>query len=130
MLKSKYEKYIVKRSLIVLLLFAVMDLVFVDDKIYALCGLLIGSAVSIVKLVLVTALFSKMITRLGKGAVVGRSIIVYTASQIVTALLFVFSIIINLALLIGVAEGVLLIPLTIFFICITGGSGIIRNNFE
>ncbi|HEY9062594.1 MAG TPA: hypothetical protein VIO64_19160 [Pseudobacteroides sp.] len=129
MLKTKYEKYIIKRSAVLFLLIAVVDFIFLKNKFLVFFGLLIGSTFSIIKFGMWAILLSKFFLPSRNGAVVVKSIVIFLLLFGGTALLFVISVLINMSLLIGVTEGVLLVPFTVFFLSLIGGAGIKNNDF-
>jgi hypothetical protein len=118
-----------KRSAILFLLIAVIDFVFLKNKFLVFLGLLIGSTFSIIKFGMWAILLSKFFLPSSNGAAVFKSIVIFLLFFGGTALLFVISVLINMSLLIGVAEGVLLVPVTVFFLSLFGGAGIKSNDF-
>ncbi len=129
MLKTKYEKYIIRRSAILFILIAVLDFILLNDNILAFLGLLAGSIFGIIKFGMWAILLSKFFLPSYNGAVIVKSIVIFLLLFGGTALLFTISALINMSLLIGVTEGVLLIPFTAFLLSLVGGAGIKKNDF-
>ncbi|WP_207642346.1 hypothetical protein [Pseudobacteroides cellulosolvens] len=111
------------------ILIAVLDFILLNDKILVFLGLLAGSTFGIIKFGMWAILLSKFFLPSYNGAVIVKSIVIFLLLFGGTALLLIISILINISLLIGVTEGVLLVPFTAFFLSLVGGAGIKKNDF-
>jgi len=127
--KTEYEKFVIKTALLVLSLIIIVDIIFLSHKWLVILGLLTGAVFGIFKFGITAALISKIISY-SESQAVGRNIIMYLISLFLTAVIFLISAHIHMYILIGMAEGVLLIPITLFIICLVGGSGFIKKFFK
>ncbi len=129
MFKTEYEKFVIKTALLVLSLIIFVDIIFLSNKLLVIIGLLSGAVFGIFKFGITAALISKIISY-SESQAVSRNIIMYFICMVSTAVIFFVSAHIHMYILIGVAEGVLLIPITLFIICLAGGLGFIKKYFR
>jgi len=129
LLKTKYEKYIIKRSAILFVLIAVADIILLNNSVFAILGLMAGSIFGIIKFGMWAILLSKVLLSPYNGAVIAKSLVIFYMLFGLTAVLLFISASINMSLFIGATEGVLLIPVTIFILSLVGGAGIKKNDF-
>jgi len=127
--KTEYEKFVIKTAILVLSLIIIIDIMFLSHKWLAIIGLLIGAVFGMLKFGITAALISKIISYSERQAV-SRNIIMYLICLVLTAVIFFVSAHIHTYILIGMAEGVLLIPFTLFIICLGGGTGFIKKYFN
>lgn len=130
LLRSKLEKFLVKRILIVFVILAMVDLVFLDHKWLILLGLILGGAFGILKFSSTSSVYARLFGIEEKRTIVRRSVLVYIINQLATIALLVVSATVNLYLFIGTIAGILLVPLVLFINALTEGFGITHNNFE
>lgn len=126
--KSKYEKYILKRAAVLFALIAVTDIIFLNNSVLVILGLLAGSGFGIIKFGMWAVLLSKVLLSPSNEAAVVKSLIAFYMLFGLTAALLFTSASINMSLFIGAAEGVLLIPVTLFMLSLIGGAGIKKND--
>ena len=134
LLESKQERFLAKRVAIFALILIIIDLIFIKVKWFALCGLVIGSLLSILKLASYAMVFTKIIfSQAGDnknkfGAV--KTLLNFVINQIIVILALFISIKVNLWLFIGFAAGVLLVPFVIMVNILSEALKITHNNFE
>lgn len=132
--KSKLEKFILKRALIVFIILTIIDIVFINGKWFAFCGLLIGGLLSILKFSSYAWVFAKIITpepeNTQKKYSAGNAVIVFILNQVLLLPLMLVTLKINLMLFAGFVAGILLVHLILLMNCITEGLRITHNHFE
>lgn len=130
MLKNKLINFIAKRVAALLIVLAVADLVFLENKRWlVLAGLLAGSLIAIGRLGCNEWLLRNIFRPAGKKAPVG-GIAAFTLNQLVLLAFIVLAFLMNIWVLYGFLAGVLAAPLVIMFNSITEAFGITKNNFE
>jgi hypothetical protein len=130
LLKSKLEKFIAKGVLVVFVILTVLDLMLIQKKWFVLIGLFIGGLFSLIKFSSTAFIFSNLIYKLDKKAIVLRSVITYIINQCIAIGLLFVAAKINLWLLAGMTAGILLVPLVIFLYCISRAFSKSNNIFE
>lgn len=134
MLKSKLERFLAKRVLFIFLILSINCVVFINQRWFALAGLAIGGAFSILKLGSYVWIFSKIISPdtgnepLKHG--VSKSVINFVINQIIAIVVLFVSLKINQWFFIGTVAGILLIPFVILINSFTEALRITHNNFE
>ena len=130
MIKSKLKTFILKRMLILYILLAVLDLLLVKERWFALVGLTAGALYSVVRFSLTQHVFSSLLLKSGKTISVRSTILITIGSLTVVIALLTISIKISFWVFVGVISGILLIPAIIVINGITEALGISCNNFE
>lgn len=130
-LKSKLVVFILKRVLILCLILAVLDLIFLKEKWFVLAGLAIGASLGIFKFGCLASLLLKITTdKTGKLFSLKIGIITYIALLATAATSMVLSAKHSKWLFGGICTGISLIPLIIIINGITEALGITDNGFE
>lgn len=130
MLKSKLDKFIIKRAAVFLALMAAADMVFMGSgRWFVLAGLLAGAALSIGRLVGNEWILAKVFSLSGGKAIAG-SIAAFTISQLVLAPVIILTYFLSIWALYGLLAGVLAVPAVIMLNSITEAFGITKNSFE
>lgn len=130
MLKSKVERFIAKRVLIVFIGLAVIDLLFINQRWLALAGLAIGTIFGLLKFTYTASGFAHLLMTPQARNAAGRSVLRYAFGQALTVVILAVSIVINLYFFAGVTVGVLLVTFAVIVNSITEYFGITHNNFE
>jgi hypothetical protein len=134
LLKSKLEKFLAKRVLIVFGILAIFSVAYISQRWFALIGLVIGTAFCTIKLGSYVWIFSKIlipkneIERVTPSIV--KSIAGFIANQLILIILLLVSLKINLWVFIGIVVGVLTLPFVILINCLSEVLKITHNNFE
>lgn len=130
MLKSKLERFLAKRVLIVLAILAVLDLILINQRWAVLIGLLIGGIFSLLRLNSMVTLISRLLSRAEVYSAGRKSILNFIINQAVIFVMFAASIKLSVYVFGGMVAGVLLVPFVILLNAITEASGITNNSFE
>ena len=133
MLKNKLANFIAKRVLVCGALLSVIDLIWIEQRWYALAGLIAGSIFCIVKFGSYSWIFGKIIaaaTGNQKGNPVKTSTIGFLVNQAIVFPILLAAYYIHIWFFTGFIAGVLLLPLIIIVNCVTEVVGLTRNNFE
>jgi hypothetical protein len=131
-LKSKLERFILKRALFFFILLSLLNIIFMKEKLFILGGLAVGGVFSVLKLGSFAAVlkdYAKRLNNSGKsksGYIAAR----YIINQIITITLLAVSLKINLWFFAGMTIGILLVPIVVFINGITESLKITHNNFE
>lgn len=130
MLKSKIDKFLVKRTALFLILLTVADIAFLgSNKWFVLAGLLAGASLSIGRLVSNEWILKRTFELNGEKAVTG-SIAAFTISQIVIIPVIVITYFFSTWLFYGLLAGIMVVPMIVMINSITEAIGITKNSFE
>lgn len=130
LIKSKFQRFLFKRVLILLMILTIFDLIFVKKPIIVLVGIIIGTVFSFIRFSSMEAFFTRLLSIDKKGTAAKKSVINFIVSQAVTIALLVITMIINMGLFAGTVAGILTVPTIIFINAATEGFGLTHNNFE
>ncbi len=127
---GKLDRFIVKRAAIYLILLSAADLALLGKNRWpALAGLLVGTLLSVARLVGNERLFHAFSAWNGGKAVAG-SILVFTAIQLAFLPVILILYIINAWVLYGFIAGILAVPAIVMGNSITEAAGLTKNDFE
>lgn len=130
LLRSKLDRFILRRAAVFLLLLSAADLVFLGKNSWlAFTGLLAGTLLSIVRLVGNEWLF-KEVFKFNGGKAVAGSILVFTAIQLILLPIILLLYFLNTWILFGFVAGILAVPVIVMVNSITEAFGMTKNNFE
>lgn len=134
MLKSKLERFVAKRVLIVFILMAILDIVLMNQKWHVLVGMLLGGIFSLFKFSSYAFVFSKVIASAAnndrRNPAVKRSMLIFIINQLVLLPILYVSYKFNEWFFMGIVAGILLVPLVLIINSITEPLKITHNNFE
>ncbi len=130
LIRSKFQRFLFKRVLILLVILTIFDLIFVKKYLVVLAGLVVGTVFSYIRFSIMESFFVKLLSIDKKGSVAKKSVINFIVSQAVTIALLVVTMIINMGLFAGTVAGILTVPTIIFINAATEGFGLTHNNFE
>jgi hypothetical protein len=129
-LTTKAGLFILKRTLVLFALLALLDVTFFEQRWLILAGLTTGCVVSLMRYNATSALYKKILSHEEHMANALKMVFKYIFSQIFTILIMIVSLMQNRWFFMGITAGILLVPLTIFINGITEGLGITKNKFE
>lgn len=134
MLKSKLEKFLMKRALICMVLMSAIDIIVIDEKWHVLTGLLSGTFVSIFRfgsnaLILSNAMGVKQDDRCSIFSS-EFIIVLFGLSQLILLPLLFLAYFISQWVFAGFIAGIITIPVVIMVNSITEAFGITKNHFE
>lgn len=139
MLKNKLANFVAKRVLICSVILSIIILVWLGQKWFALAGLLLGSALSIIKFGSYTWLFERILSAAANNSIATGSkrkssarlsMLGFLANQIIVFPVLFAAYFLNQWFFAGITAGVLLVPFVIIVNCITEALKITSNNFE
>lgn len=132
MFTSRLQKNVSVRAIICLVLFSVADVLLIKDKWFVLLGLAIGTGISIMKFESYAWIFSNEFKLEVFSSSIKQSvgiIVVFALNQIVLFSALLFSYLHNPWTFIGLAGGVLSVPLVLLVNSVTEFLGITKNSF-
>jgi hypothetical protein len=119
---TKLEKSIAKRSLVVLVLMALAALFFMNDRFTVLAGIILGSLLSYIRFHALVTSFLRILS--GKtGSPVLGACIWYIVGLLIVVPVLIVSLLCSKSMFFGMAAGVLLVPLTLTLLGMTGKLG-------
>lgn len=125
---NKTEKFLVIRSLILILTLVGLSQIIFKFNLPILLGLIIGYFVSILRLQTLTIAAHNIISTINKKN--KGTVLKYLLVQIITILVLVIAIKVTVPFFIAVSIGVLAVPTTIMMNSFTEFLGATRNNFQ
>lgn len=128
--QSKIERFLAKRVLVLFLIIAAADILFLPEKWKVLAGLTIGGIYGLLRLNSHVVTFSRVISQNKDSITKSQSNVKYILNQIIIFSLLAASLKINQWLFAGVVAGMLLVMMVIMINGITESLGITHNNFE
>lgn len=129
-LKTKIEKFIAKRVLIVIGLLSIVTITVLQQRWMVLAGLFAGGIFSILRFGSLSDMITSLLNGGNKQSVALRSVLSYVLSMITLVILMAASLLYNGWFAAGMITGILLVPFIIFINSLTEGLGITHNNFE
>lgn len=129
-LKTKIEKFIAKRVLIVVGLLSIVTIAVLQQKWMVLTGLFAGGIFSILRFGSLSDMITSLLNGGNNQSAALRSVLSYVLSIITLVILMAASLLYNRWFAAGMITGILLVPFIIFINSLTEGLGITHNNFE
>ncbi|HEX2947515.1 MAG TPA: hypothetical protein VHT96_16380 [Clostridia bacterium] len=133
MFNSKLVRFILKRLLICFILLSIFDMVMIENRWSAFCGLAAGAIISAMKFcgsAAALAGFFGIETRAGRGRLGQRwAVVIFLLNQLILLPLLFLAYNISQWVFWGFVAGILTIPMLIMLNSITEAFGITRNHF-
>lgn len=131
MLVKKLEKKIAKKVVVLFIISAILDIMFLaNNRWIVLIGLIVGSVFSLLRFHSSATAFTTMLSKTDGSIKTNQVLIKYVLNQLMALLILAASLRFSLWLFAGVAAGILFVPFVIMFNSITQALGITRNNYE
>ncbi len=130
LLKSKLERFIAIRVLILYLVAAAIILVFFRHLPLLLAGLTLGVFLSLLRLNSNAGTLASVLTAPEEGGAVRKSVTGFIINSLIVIVVLAASLKINQWLFGGVIAGIFFVPLVIIINGITEALGITHNNYE
>jgi hypothetical protein len=130
LLRSKLERYVTKRVLILIVLLSCADIVFIEHRWIVLAGLVLGGIFSLLRFGTTASAFTVLIGRGTQSSAMKRSLVKYLLNQAATIALLVASILYDVWLFGGILAGILLVPAVLSVTGIMKGLGLAHIDFE
>lgn len=128
--ESKLDKFILKRAAVLVILLTAVDIAFLgSNRWFALGGLLLGTVVSLGRL-LSNEWILKVTFKASKGKALAGSIAAFTINQLALVPMILLAYFLNLWLFGGLIAGFLVVPAIVMLNSITEAFGITKNSFE
>lgn len=126
---NKTELFLVKRSVVIILLIVILTLIVFGSNYSIVLGLLVGYLVSLIRLRALSYTVENVV-KYAKKQVNSKSPFKYILVQLITITVLVLAIKKSAVFFLATFCGVLVIPLTILINSISELTGITKNNFE
>jgi hypothetical protein len=121
---------LLKRTIILFVILAIIDLIFIKKAWIVFVGLLTGYALSCIRFSFMESFYIRILATGNKNIALKKSVKNFILGQLVTIAFLVLTMIINMGLFTGAVAGILIVPTIIFINAATEGFGITHNNFE
>lgn len=127
-MKQNLDMFIIKKVLILFVLFSIIDLLFICQRFIVLIGMFAGVIVGITRFLFMGAFLSSLLIE--KKASVKASIIKFLVIYGIAAVFFIASAMYNTLFFIGATIGILLVSLAVIINSVTEALGITHNKFS
>jgi len=130
MFKNKLQKFIFRKVLILFFLLSILSLVFMQNKLIIVSGILLGTVFSLLRFSYMGNTFYSLLMLKNPSMNVNKSILRYIILQLFTIVFLVILAKYNILYLVSSVVGILSVSLVVVVNSVTEGLGITKNNFE